>query len=250
MTDEEATREDLDQFKTFLLQQLSQHKTELSEQFRKATQAAESTHQISTQLQLGADISFKKAGNEKFSFKFNSGVPDKLQNALSMSSVEDKDLIQEAVGLLEERNRKIRIANSSEAGWLTVKHYESNPVALNSEDDKKIRAAEKEALRERGRNKYKRNVDRSQSRGFQYSSYAGRFPGQRNPFRLSNQSSQFRQHDQPRGSCHFGGNSSFWWRECPVRLNITTSSSPPYYHRPPMMFPRSSRMFPGNCPGA
>ena len=85
---------------------------------------------ISKQLQLGEDISFKNASNEK-SFKFNSGVLDKLQNALSTSTVEDKDLlIQEAISLLEERNRKIRIADSSEAGWLTVKHYESNPVAL------------------------------------------------------------------------------------------------------------------------
>ena len=58
MTDEAATREDLDQFKTFLLQQLSQHKTELSEQFSKATKAAESAHQISKQLKLGADITF------------------------------------------------------------------------------------------------------------------------------------------------------------------------------------------------
>ena len=170
-------------------------------------------------MQVGADISFKNAGNEK-SFKFNSGVLDKLQNALSTSSVEDKDLlIQEAIGLLEERNRKIRIADSSEARLLTVKHYESNPVALNSEDNKKIRAAEKEALRKRGRNKNQRNVDRSQSRGFQYSSYAGRFAGQRNPFRLSNQSSQFRQHDQPRRSCHFCKNSRHWWRECPVHLS-------------------------------
>ena len=155
----------------------------------------------------------------------------------------------------------MRIADSSEAGWLTVKHYQSNPVALNSEDDKKIRAAEKEALRECGRNKNKCNVDGSQSRGFQYSSYAGRFAGQRNPFRLSNQSSLFRQRDQPRGSCHFCGNFRHWWRKCPVRLaifnpvgnsiNTATSSSPPYiYRRPPMMLPRSSWMFPGNFPGA
>ena len=95
-------------------------------QFSKATQAAEFAHQLSKQLQLGADISFKNAGNEK-SFNFNSGVLDKLQNALFTSTVIDKDLlIQEAIGLLEERNCKISIADSSEAGWLTVKHYESN----------------------------------------------------------------------------------------------------------------------------
>ena len=47
-------------------------------------------------------------------------------------------ILDEVIELLQERNRKIRIADSSEVGWLTVKHYESNPVSL-SEDDKRSR---------------------------------------------------------------------------------------------------------------
>ena len=67
--------------------------------------------------------------------------------------------------LIKERNRKIRIADSSEAGWLTVKHYERNAVALDLEDDKRIRAAEREALRVKTRTRAKRqNAERVQEK--------------------------------------------------------------------------------------
>ena len=56
-------------------------------------------------------------------------------------------LLSVSFKLIKERNRKIQIADSSEGCWLTVKHHESNAVALDLEDDKRIRAAEREALR-------------------------------------------------------------------------------------------------------
>ena len=91
-------------------------------------------------------MSFKNPGNER-SYKCNFEVLDKLQHAVTATAVEEKDLLlYEAFELLEGRNRKIRFADSSEAGWLTNKHYENNSaVALSSEDDKKIRVAEMEA---------------------------------------------------------------------------------------------------------
>ena len=81
MTDEAAIREDRDQFKTFLLQQISQHKTELSEQFSKATQAAKSAHQISKQLQLGADISFTQFAD----------VSREFSRSLASSTIEEEN---------------------------------------------------------------------------------------------------------------------------------------------------------------
>ena len=47
-------------------------------------------------------------------------------------------ILDETIEILQERNRKVRIADSSEAGWLTVKQYESNPVSLSEDDDKKF----------------------------------------------------------------------------------------------------------------
>ena len=66
-------------------------------------------------------------------------------------------ILGEAIELqLQERNWKIRISDSSEAGWFTVKHYESNPVSLSEDDDKKIRAAKRQALRDQARQRKKR----------------------------------------------------------------------------------------------
>ena len=95
MTAEAATREDLDQFKTFLLQQLSQHKTELSEQFSKATQAVESAHQISKQLQLGADISFTQFADvsREFSTSLASSTIEEEMEGL-MADKCDNDLFE------------------------------------------------------------------------------------------------------------------------------------------------------------
>ena len=42
---------------------------------------------------------------------------------------------------------------------MTVKHYESNPVSLTEDDDKKIHAAERQVLRDQARQRKKRNVE-------------------------------------------------------------------------------------------
>ena len=74
-------------------------------------------------------------------------------------------LFNDSIKLIKERNRKIRIADSSERGWLTVKHYESNAVALDLGDDKRIRVAEREVLTVKTRTRAKRQtVERMQGR--------------------------------------------------------------------------------------
>ena len=53
-------------------------------------------------------------------------------------------IFEDFIKLIKEHDRKIRIAYSPESGWPKAKHYENNAVALDLEDDKTIRIAERE----------------------------------------------------------------------------------------------------------
>ena len=149
-------------------------------------------------------------------------------------------ILDKTIEILQERNRKIRIADSSEAGWLTVKHYESNPVSLSEDDDKKIRAAERQALRDQVRQRKKHNVEgfafRNRQAQLFFSPYLRQFNGSQRSWQFSQSfaSSSTNQHfsttnrEFTRGPCRYCGSSGHWWKECPVRLprfHIGCSSS-------------------------
>ena len=46
------------------------------------------------------------------------------------------------------RGKNIQLADRSEFGWATVRYYEADPLASNSDNEKRIKKAEKEAQKE------------------------------------------------------------------------------------------------------
>ncbi|KAH3859739.1 hypothetical protein DPMN_102562 [Dreissena polymorpha] len=58
-----------------------------------------------------------------------------------------RELIAETLTNIQKRSKLIRMADTSEGGWDTVKLYGSNPVARDSEDEAKINRAENKAVK-------------------------------------------------------------------------------------------------------
>ena len=126
----------------------------MADQVTGSCNKAESALALSKQLKTDTDIKVTRSDNER-NFEFNTELREILVTALELVESAEldqvKDTLDKALVLIDERNRKIRIGDTSETGWLTVKHYEASAVALDPEDDKKIRQAEREALREKAK---------------------------------------------------------------------------------------------------
>ena len=73
-----------------------------------------------------------------------AAVPDPPE-ALTQSIAKTKRSLDEGMKLVIHRQKLIKMADRSENGWRVVKEYESDSLAENEEDEKRIAKAEKAA---------------------------------------------------------------------------------------------------------
>ena len=92
---------------------------------------------------------FKNKGNKR-RFLANEEILEKIEDGID--ALEEKDLqeAKEAMktgrDLMLKQQKLIRIADREEHGWDVVKHYESDYLASDSDDEKNLKRARREAL--------------------------------------------------------------------------------------------------------
>ena len=101
---------------------------------------------------------FKFKGNEQ-QYEFNQNLMDSLNDLRDLveagSVRRSSKVIEEMAGMLEKRQKLLRIADRSPGGWDTVREYLSDDLADDSADEKRIKNAESAALKKKNANKRK-----------------------------------------------------------------------------------------------
>ena len=139
-------------------------------------------------------IKFKHEGS-KVQYKFNEETLDGLNKLYKQIPQSQTQAVKTTLVLIEKvksRSKLIRIADTSLAGWSTVREYETNDIASDSEDEKKIRQAEGRAMlnmKSKSRSAPYKVPNQKPAETYGNTAYNNQF--QRQPFRAGNKSGAF-----------------------------------------------------------
>ena len=184
-------------------------------------------------LKTESQYKWKYEGN-KVQFLLNSELLEELTQsiwAIDNSKVEyARETITEVIEKIKQRNKHIKIADGSDGGWETVRQYQSNPVASDSDDETKINKAENRALRKRNSKGKKAAVKPNNGGQNASSQYVATFPAKNQPFREPQawyngpalyhgqpmpSTSRYQRRSQQQGACYGCGSFQHWRSQCP-----------------------------------
>ncbi|KAK3103157.1 hypothetical protein FSP39_016878 [Pinctada imbricata] len=196
---------------------LTSMQTMMDANFTNFRQSIETTQKDLSTTQLAkieesmfGSYKFKRHGNEA-QYRGNIQVISKLREAdtnlenqhITIDNVTSaRDRIKEGIDLLNERQKLIKIADSSPLGWKVVTEYQANPIADNSDDEKKISKAQARAEKKAKESKKQRSRPHPYARQ-PYTTTPNRFGRSEEPVPVS----------RP-GNCFKCGGKGHWVREC------------------------------------
>ena len=133
------------------------------------TSHEESTQRVVKRLKRARSHEFKRKGNEK-QFDLNKEVKDHVEAASAHiaklpremqqhpSLVSATEELKEGTKVLHTRQKLIRLADRSEVGWAVVDTYESDELASDDEDAKRMKEATKVADQKDQKERKKKQV--------------------------------------------------------------------------------------------
>ena len=168
--------------------------------------------------------SFRIKGNE-LQFKFNDKVVDKVAAAaaaigkVDTTSSSSKALLDRAAKELQEgtahlvhRQKVIKLADRSEAGWAVIEEYEGDDLADDSDDERRMEKAEGKAEKKLAKKRKMKDVKAKEVFGVK--PRPGVFGMQRifpsKSMEVAKPTPRF-----PSGTCFECGETGHWRRECP-----------------------------------
>ena len=174
--------------------------------------------------------SFRHKGNE-LQFKFNDKVAHKVAAAaaaigqVDTTSSRSKALLdqaakelQEGTALLVHRQKVIKLADRSEAGWVVVEEYEGDDLANDSDDERRMEKAKGKAEKKLAKKRKKKDVKAKEVFGVKPPGVFGTqriFPAKSMEVAKSSSAAVKPTPRFPLGTCFECGETGHWRRECP-----------------------------------
>lgn len=159
----ESIAQAFEQFKNYIDTRL-ENLTDTLQSIPRAPAEDHSIAQTSTRkLQREAEAQKLKYKANSKQFLHNSEVEEHVASTIHQLEKENPDREQAleaakaALVVIKKRQKLIKLADKSEAGWLAVQEYESDELADDSEDEKRIKKAQDKAARKKKQSQQAKN---------------------------------------------------------------------------------------------